>query len=68
MFLFCLEANVLQNTFFCVPQKKESHTGLDENESELRHVYTEIDNYRAPYLIFDRLNSVNGLYCCLTTH
>ncbi len=30
----CSFDNILQNIFFCVQQKKESHTGLEEHESE----------------------------------
>ncbi len=29
----CLITNILQN-IFCVPQKKETHTGLELNEGE----------------------------------
>jgi len=30
----CLFANILQNIFFCVHQKKETHTGLKQLEGE----------------------------------
>ncbi len=30
----CLFTNILKNTLFCVQQKKETHTGLEELESE----------------------------------
>ncbi len=30
----CSFANIPQNIFFCVQQKKESHSGLEEHESE----------------------------------
>ncbi len=29
-----LVSNILQNIFFCVPQKKVSHTGLEQREGE----------------------------------
>ncbi len=30
----CLVTNILQNIFFCVQQKKETHTGLAQHEGE----------------------------------
>jgi len=30
----CLDTNILQNIFFCVQQKKETHTGLEQHEGE----------------------------------
>ncbi len=30
----CLVTNILQNTFFCVQQLKDIHTGLDQLEGE----------------------------------
>ncbi len=30
----CLVANILQNIFFCVHQKNETHAGLENLESE----------------------------------
>jgi len=30
----CLVTNILQNIFFCVQQKKETHTGLKQLEGE----------------------------------
>ncbi len=30
----CLVSNILQNTFFCIQQKKEIHTGLDPHEGK----------------------------------
>ncbi len=30
----CLVTIILQNNFFCVQQKKETHTGLEELEGE----------------------------------
>ncbi len=30
----CLVTNILQNIFFCVQQKKETHTGLARHEGE----------------------------------
>ncbi len=30
----CLATNILQNIFFYVPQKKEIHKGLEQNEGE----------------------------------
>ncbi len=30
----CFVTNILQNIFFCVQQKKETHTGLDQVEGE----------------------------------
>ncbi len=32
--VICLVTNILQNIFFCVQQKKESHTGLEQLETE----------------------------------
>jgi len=31
----CLVTNILQNIFFSVQQKKETHTGLERHEGEL---------------------------------
>ncbi len=31
----CLVSNILQNTFFCIEQKKLIHTGLDPHEGKL---------------------------------
>ncbi len=30
----CLVTNILQNTLFGVPEKKDTHTGLELNEGE----------------------------------
>ncbi len=30
----CLVTHILQNIFFCVQQKKEMHTGLEQLEGE----------------------------------
>ncbi len=30
----CLATNILQNIFFCVQQKKETHTDLKQEEDE----------------------------------
>ncbi len=30
----CLYTNILQNILFCVQQKKENHTGLEQEEGE----------------------------------
>ncbi len=30
----CLITNILQNIFFCVQQKKETHTGLKRHKGE----------------------------------
>ncbi len=30
----CLVTNILQNIFFCVELKKETYTGLEQQESE----------------------------------
>ncbi len=30
----CLVASILQNIFFCVQQKKETHAGLERHEGE----------------------------------
>jgi len=30
----CLVINILQNVYFCVQQKKETHKGLEQHEGE----------------------------------
>ncbi len=30
----CLATNILQNIFYCFPQQKESHAGLEWHEGE----------------------------------
>ncbi len=30
----CLVTNIFQNIFYCVPQRKETHTGLGQVEGE----------------------------------
>ncbi len=43
--------SILQNILFCVPQKKESHTGMEQLEGEYMTAFSFLVNYPfEPYI------------------
>ncbi len=55
---FCLIPNILQNIFFCVPQKNESHTGLERHVNNVNEKLNITEKHKLSFNIVSSSSEV----------